>query len=928
MFCPECGNKIDIGADFCSNCGNKIKNQEISNQLQQQLIQPKTDNFINETFSEKMARKNPLKPFFQNAIQKIKTMVIRYKRECVIGVSFVVLAMIGFILFNTFYDFTKIEWQKDGTDYNVEYTSASILNLEVIAFDREKNEITDIKYEVSDGTFESDETKVSWLLPKEEGEYTITATAPSGKSIQKEVTLVFIEDKRNIELPSMILDPNYDPETHDSNGNGISDAESIELGLNPFVLDTSGNGLPDTYMIEKGYDPLKYSQSGDGMSDGDKLALGLDPLKKDSFDDGIKDVDRVFTYEVKNDNDNVIVEITGSGNIATTTVDIYENSTIAKINGLINQVYDFNTSGNLQKSIVKIVYDKNEIDELGLEENNLILYYFDDETKQLTPNPTTVDIENSTITAELNHFSKYVIGDSELVRESIETQILFILDNSLSMYTQKQIDDAGFDIDCSDGCDNDPTFKRITLSIGLVDMLKGNYKFGVAQFSGSYHQMLEFNENKETVKSSLNKIKNDFSKTGDGTNIISSLNSGIFKFRNAEEKLNYIIFMTDGRDNRGGLLSISKNSIISSAKKNNVAICVIGLGDVDSKNLAEIANETGCGYYHAANAGLLNDIYAKIGARINYNYVDTVDDGEVDGMIIYDSGFVTARDGFSFRNYGNNQSPGGHCYGMASFAKWNYIKQLPHTLDDVNETGLFFRGAGWFKMEAPGYKLNNTHFFRSFRNTNNNLYDYSFSNDILNLFLGKTPPDYRDRIEDGIWYINPKYYDMLEKVGVTFSLKNYNGTISEIKQFQSAQLNIDDEEFVKSIDSDEYQLLRAIYRLFVLQINDKRTSFSSNPDKSFELLKYRLHSGIPTVISVGGNHAVNALRLISDIDDSNKFKIEVYDNNYPGQIRYIEVNRNKFTGFNFSYTAWTNEYQYKFKYNNKDTTVTVHVPSF
>ena len=40
--------------------------------------------------------------------------------------------------------------------------------------------------------------------------------------------------------------------------------------------------------------------------------------------------------------------------------------------------------------------------------------------------------------------------------------------------------------------------------------------------------------------------------------------------------------------------------------------------------------------------------------------------------------------------------------------------------------------------------------------------------------------------------------------------------------------------------NDEYQIIKAIYRLFVLQVDDDRISFSSEPDKAFESLKTNL----------------------------------------------------------------------------------------
>lgn len=42
-------------------------------------------------------------------------------------------------------------------------------------------------------------------------------------------------------------------------------------------------------------------------------------------------------------------------------------------------------------------------------------------------------------------------------------------------------------------------------------------------------------------------------------------------------------------------------------------------------------------------------------------------------------------------------------------------------------------------------------------------------------------------------------------------------------------------------------------------------------------------------------------------------KIAIYDNNYPGATRFIEVERQRTDWF--GYTNWTNDYRYRFQYD-------------
>ena len=420
-------------------------------------------------------------------------------------------------------------------------------------------------------------------------------------------------------------------------------------------------------------------------------------------------------------------------------------------------------------------------------------------------------------------------------------------------------------------------------------------------------------------------MRNNWNSNPTGTNIVSALKSGITEFRK-KEKDNYLVLLTDGKNTEGSLSS-NKNTIINSAKEKNIKICVIGIGsEIDTDVLYEIAKSTGCDYYNAGNSDSLDEIYGVVGASINYNLVDTDNDNKTDGMIQADSGFLVNRDGFSFANFISNKSEEGHCYGMATFAMLYYKNELPLKLSAKDNSRFNLGMLGVWQLASNGYDFTNTYFAK-----HNKLYDYKITDEILSILLGEVPSDYRDRIENNTWMIKKDYYDKMALRGVTFRLKEVKGE-KDFTKYQSALLNIDNESFNNNVKKDESELLNAIWRLFILQVDDKGTNFSSNPDKAFDELNTNLSNGSPIVIAVDGNHAINAIKLIQDTQDSNKFKIEVYDNNYPGETRYIEVNRSKFSKFQLNSTAWTNEYNYKFKYDTdndgiaEDLTVQLRYP--
>lgn len=911
MFCPNCGKPIQENENFCPECGTHV-DKELLNTIQNNsnILKQNINNECNtpETLPQQLAKNNPLISLFKILLRKGKDFTLKQKKTFAIGTGCLILIIISIVLFNNLYDFTKLSWDSEIGDTSITHTQPTTLTLKVLAFDKDKNQITDIKFSTKDGEIKSNGVTVKWKLPEEKGTYTITAEAPSGKKITKEVKVISLNDSDKYQQPlSGIIEIPEDEETTDSDNDGLTNAKEKELGTNPYSVDSDGDGLPDKFEIEQTKtNVLKKDTDGDGINDGDELDLGLNPLKTDSKGDGIKDNDRILTYSIDEPKSGISMQITGKGNIASTTIDKIKNPTFANMDGLMDTVYNFYTNGIIESAIVKIRYNIEDITSKGLDENHLTLYHFNEETKELEAVPTIVDIQNKRIIVTLTHFSKYIIGDSNVVLTNSETEIMFVIDNSVSMYSMTQMIEAGYN-GSTGAIGNDIDFKRLSLTNKLVDMFTGNYKFGVAEFSGNYVNLAKFTDSSENVKKSVNSIKSNWKSNANGTNIITALKSGIKEF-STNDSNHYLLLLTDGKNTEGSL-NYNKKTIIEQAKSKNVKICFIGLGkELDTENLKEIAQSTGCDYYNASDSSALDEIYSLVGASINYNYVDTVGDNKVDGMIQANSGFIVNRDGFSFANFTSNKSESGHCYGMATFAMLYYTKQLPMSMEYAHLHTIF-------KNFEPsnGYNLNNT-YFSSYQK----LYDYKPTNEALTYFLYDKPRDYRDRIENGTWMIKKEYYDKLVNMGATIRIKDYNGKDEDFTKYQSALLNIDDEKFENAVSKDDSQLLSAIWRLFILQVNDKRINFSADPDVSWNELSNSLENGIPQTLIINHNHAINAIRLIQDISDANKFKIEVYDNNYPGKTKYIEVTRTKYSKFALSYTAWTNEYNYKFKYDTND----------
>lgn len=893
VFCPNCGNDV-TGYNACGNCGTIITPV-------QQVNMPKQ---TSETFNN------------------IKKFLFKYKLPIGIVCGVIFLVILGFVLYNKFYDFTKLSWDEKG-DYKVSYTETTTLSLSVTAQDKEGYYIDDIKFKADGGKVTSDGTDVSWELPKKKGKYTITAEAPSGKKIKKSVTVVELKEEDETTGGYLVASPK---DEDDSDADGLNNGKEKELKTDPFSKDTDNDGLSDFYEInESKTDPLKIDTDGDKLYDGDELDLGLDPLKTDSKGDGINDGERKLSYTTSS-KQGVSLIVNGKGNIASTTIDVFNNDTLNNTVGVVGTIYNLSTKGTVENATVAIKYNPVVLRNRNINENNLTLFRFDDKTKKLELVPTVVNKNTKVVSANISVLSKYVLGDKNAVLTDSKTQVMFVIDNSVSMYTENQMIKAGYK-NSTGAVGNDSEFKRLTLTNKLIDMFSGNYEFGVSEFSGNYVNLKKFSNDTKDIKSSVSSMESKWKSNMSGTAIIKALNGGINEFE-TDKNSHYLVLLTDGK-NTTGSLSISKNTIINNAKEKNVKVCVIGLGkEIDSVVLDEIAEQTGCDYYSASDASALDEIYSLMGADINYNYVDTDGDNTIDGMIQANSGFIVNRDGFSFANYGTDKSPNGNCFGMALFAQLRYTGNLPKSMDSIDNSKFLLSEFKTVDFKSNGYNLNNTYF-----TGDKNLYDFKFTTSGLDIYFGALPGDYRDRVVDKIWKIKEEYTENFKKLGFTISEKKTNDKDADFKKYESAMININSDKLKENATNDEYQLIQGIWRLFVTQLSDKDISFSANPDDAYKALIDNLNNNTPIVISINNNHAINATRYIQDNNDSSKFKIEVYDNNFPGETRYIEVTRKKFNKVQLNYTAWTNEYNYTFKYDSdgdgktEKTTVGVVVPN-
>ncbi len=897
MRCSKCGIVNSDSVAVCVNCGTSLK-EIVTNENVEQIAKPVKEAPVNGEALKTKARSN-------------------YKKPILIVIFILILVLVGCLIYIYFFDSGNLSWDESYEYANLEYISPSELKLGVKFSNKEK--IGDIKYETTCGELEVNGLDLTWNLTEAIGKCEITASYKL-KSIKRTVTV--IKDAISFEEDKYIEYKIDEDSDEDLDYDGLTNKQEKEYKTNPEVADTDHDGLSDyDEVITHKTDPNIKDTDSDGLSDYDEIQLMLDPLKKDSKNDGVKDGDRELHYNIEKDN--VKISIAGKGNIASTVSSVTSSTKISEKKGLIDKLYSFHTDGTISEATVTISYTDEELSEFGLNEDNLSFYYYNPTNSKYEKVESTVNKSNKTVTAKIKHFSIYVVGDSSLINENVSNEVLFVLDNSWSLYTNAQYEQytgkeysgGWFESSKLDGFDEKGI--RFEVTGKLADRLSAKgHKIGLSEFRSDYANAYPIGTDAKIIKDKLSNMMGNFITKSAGTNISNALYKGMEEFSDTSDN-KFIVLLTDGHD---GSLKSQIQGLVKEALKSDVKICSVGFGDgAYNEQLAEISESTKCAFYSSSDAMGLVELFDNIATELDDGLVDVDGDNKNDGVMIADSGFIVNRDGFSFRNYTSNKT-GGHCFGMATFAELYYKKVLPLRAESiyVKANGPLNDGA-----TSYAYDLTNTDL-----KDHGNLYDYRLKTKELKYFsdigwnyFGETQPvDYK-YIKGDVLSYNDEYRSAINSLKIyeittsekpsslseEESIKKYGGVFGS---YERVIINEDVMQDSDALDDDDIQLFNAIYALFIKQKQDvhissswnftlvMRNLFGTEPIHAgdgygfMELLKDRLNDKDPVVLNAnfgGGLHAINAINLIQDIDNPQKYYIGVYDNNYPGEKRYLQM---------------------------------------
>jgi hypothetical protein len=656
----------------------------------------------------------------------------------------------------------------------------------------------------------------------------------------------------------------------------MSPADKEKYNLSVYKLDTDEDGLTDSYeLLFSATAPAKYDTDGDGVSDGIELLAGIDPLEAKT--DGITDdAKRTFDYPM------VIgpatVSVTGNWEVYTSSVSEYPMS-VENYPGILSHGVEITLSPSYPTGLLSFDLGKIKLEKWGYNPDLKIFKYNpEDGSMSLAGSGGTVSDDGAGITADVSS-GIYFLSDRNYLSATSGVNIMFVIDNSGSMYPETMV--VGSE-------ENDVNFERVDFAENIINNLNEKVNFGVAKFTLRYSTLAPISSDDNAALSALESIKTT-EENFDGTEISNSIIRAVDEFSDYKTDHNYIIAITDGLPTNAD--EAAETRAVKYAQDKNISVITIGLGKkIDPEFLSQIAEETGGVYYQAVNSGTFDSINEKIESLLYSGRTETIqndaeDDSEIENMnvlVLADSGFVVSEDTLSAKDIPTTYDPKGSDLGMAMFAAAYYsgtlnLSEAPYNTNSGDR--------------IPGYNLSHSEFFVAGKQ---NLSELVLPKTELysNYLKVKERWDF-DEIADGVLplsmssieALNPLlgYYQIMTTPYDWGGGRDIPGFLRAIT-FQPQRVFSDYEYPALDINtmageiSDEYEVYTAVnyFNNYADKGGVSWLSFGIDGQVAFDELVRQLTLGIPAVLVADGR-SFNAAKLTRSQEDSSLYIIECYD---------------------------------------------------
>ncbi len=582
-----------------------------------------------------------------------------------IGIEYAETDELG-LLFSSEEEFTnyKVYESVDGGVYEIVGETDEGTYMMSLSGDYTKKQIYVMGYKEDGSSVKSNSIYVEFI----DGCYVVVLPDADGDGLEDVFEQIYGSDIHKIDSDGDTLDDYYevvvsgtDPAKKDSDGDGISDPdedmdedgltvrEEQEHGTNPLEDDIDEDYLLDGEEVNIYLtDPYVADTDQDGLIDGDEIVLGTEPLNPDTDGDGILDGDEKFeqTYIYLVESECAIKEVrvtmNATGNVNnTTTVESVMNRDVmcTGVVGLIGEPFNIETTSEFDKATITYVVDKEKLGDT--EFTDLMFLWYDENNHRFVELETIYDEENSAVSIETTHFSRYMIVNrydwfEAWAKEFNYNPALNVSGPALYDYNTVLAIDRSSSMKSVDRIKtqnvNNPydtlyakTCGRIEAATNFIKTMSNTNEAAIVFFNSSANTVCSMTNDKTALRQALQSLKDTGNTSFDSALKESMNNFTVFETENGAVR-NRIILMTDGNSN------VSDETYDMLLEK-KVRVYTIGFGtNSNDELLEEIATKTGGEFFKAYTADELVDIYQSIGISGDFDTKDTDGDGLYDAV--------------------------------------------------------------------------------------------------------------------------------------------------------------------------------------------------------------------------------------------------------------------------------------------------------
>jgi len=307
---------------------------------------------------------------------------------------------------------------------------------------------------------------------------------------------------------------------------------------------------------------------------------------------------------------------------------------LAKTAGIIGKPVDINLISDDELESAKIVFNYDE-SSLGadIDENKLGIIWYDESNRRLVLLKSDVDVNNNTVSVSTNHFSKYLLVDTDAWTKAWEHKQMVSRDAGKSLRYN-----ICMCLDTSGSMSGSPVSTCEESAKAFIDQLLAGDSIAVVGFNSTATTLVSQTKitesNKEFIKSNINL------KANGGTNFNNALNQAISLLNGMNDHSSeyeiykkYIVLISDGQS------SVSA-SVISDIVDAGYNVITIGIGSsVSASVLQNLSSSTSGSYAYVSSASEISSVFQQIQGKYIGLTQDTDGDKiadlvETTGMIV------------------------------------------------------------------------------------------------------------------------------------------------------------------------------------------------------------------------------------------------------------------------------------------------------